>query len=127
MPRPKATRPKASANPTTAAKPRKVNKSEWIRSQAETLSAKDVVEKAKAAGITLSLAQVYTTRSVAKRAQNKPKGPGRGRRAALPAEVSAASARGVDQDELAFRRLALSIGLRRAEAFLGDLKRGVGL
>lgn len=45
----------------------RVNKSAWIRSQPPSLSAKDVVEKAKGEGITLSLAQVYTARSTAKR------------------------------------------------------------
>jgi hypothetical protein len=45
----------------------RVNKSAWIRSQPSTLSAKEVVEKANDEGITLSLAQVYTARSTAKR------------------------------------------------------------
>lgn len=46
---------------------RKVNKSAWIRSQPATMPAADVVSKAKEAGIKLSVAQVYTTRSEAKR------------------------------------------------------------
>jgi len=45
----------------------RVNKSAWIRSQPASLSAKDVVEKAADEGIKLSLAQVYTARSTAKR------------------------------------------------------------
>jgi hypothetical protein len=55
--------PKNSKASTT----RKVNKSAWIRSQPSTLSAAEVVGKAKQAGIKLSVAQVYTTRSEAKR------------------------------------------------------------
>jgi hypothetical protein len=70
---------KASKKSSKAKGPR-VNKSAWIRSQPGTLSAKDVVEKAKAEGITLSLAQVYTARSTAKR-QGEPK------RGAAPAVV----------------------------------------
>jgi len=41
----------------------KVNKSAWIRSQPATLSAAEVVTKAKGEGITLSVGQVYTARS----------------------------------------------------------------
>ena len=43
-----------------------LNKSQWIRSQARALSAREVVDKAEAEGITLTLAQVYTARSTAK-------------------------------------------------------------
>jgi hypothetical protein len=50
-------------SPTT----RKINKSAWIREQPSTMPAADVVSKAKQAGIKLSIAQVYTTRSEAKR------------------------------------------------------------
>jgi hypothetical protein len=45
----------------------RINKSAWIRAQPVSLSAKDVVDKASAEGINLSLAQVYTARSTAKR------------------------------------------------------------
>jgi hypothetical protein len=58
--------PKTSKKPSSPKSPR-VNKSAWIRSQSPTVSAKDVVGKAKAQGIKLSLAQVYTARSNAKR------------------------------------------------------------
>ena len=50
---------KASKKSSSKAKGPRVNKSAWIRNQPGTLSAKDVVEKAKGEGITLSLAQVY--------------------------------------------------------------------
>jgi hypothetical protein len=45
----------------------RVNKTTWILSQPAETSAKEVVEKAEAAGISLSLAHVYTARSNAKR------------------------------------------------------------
>jgi hypothetical protein len=45
---------------------KKLNKSAWIRKQAKSLSAKEVMTKAKAEGITLSVAQVYTARNQAK-------------------------------------------------------------
>jgi hypothetical protein len=59
--------PKTSKKTSARTKGPRVNKSAWIRNQAPSLSAKEVVEKAKAEGITLSLAQVYTARSTAKR------------------------------------------------------------
>lgn len=66
---------KTSKKASAKTKGARVNKSAWIRSQPPALSAKEVVEKAKGEGITLSLAQVYTARSTAKRA-----GQGAGRR-----------------------------------------------
>jgi hypothetical protein len=45
---------------------KKLNKSAWIRKQAKKLKAAEVVAKAKAEGIALSIAQVYTARSTAK-------------------------------------------------------------
>lgn len=77
--------PKTSKKSASKTKAPRVNKSAWIRSQPPNLSAKEVVEKAKGEGIKLSLAQVYTARSTAKR-QGEPKrgagapakrGPGR--------------------------------------------------
>lgn len=58
---------KTSKKASAKTKGARVNKSAWIRSQPPSLSAKEVVEKAKGEGITLSLAQVYTARSTAKR------------------------------------------------------------
>lgn len=49
----------------------RLNKSRWIRSQAASLSAREVVDKAKAEGIILTLPQVYTARSAAKRAPSR--------------------------------------------------------
>lgn len=61
---PRKASPKKS-KPTVA---KKINKSAWIRSQPSTMSAGEVVEKAKGEGISLSTNQVYTTRSAAKTA-----------------------------------------------------------
>jgi hypothetical protein len=58
---------KTSKKASAKTKGARVNKSAWIRSQPPSLSAKEVVEKAKSESITLSLAQVYTARSTAKR------------------------------------------------------------
>ena len=102
------------------AKSGKVNKSAWIRALPRTMSAKDVVDKARGQGIKLSIAQVYTTRSAAKK-----KGGGGTRRAMAPR--AAGRPRATGDDQLAFRRLVLSIGLPKAEAYLNDLRRSVGL
>jgi hypothetical protein len=64
--------PKTSKKSASKTKAPRVNKSAWIRNQPPNLSAKEVVEKAKGEGIKLSLAQVYTARSTAKR-QGEPK------------------------------------------------------
>jgi hypothetical protein len=58
---------KTSKKASAKTKSARVNKSAWIRSQPPSLSAKEVVDKAKGEGIVLSLAQVYTARSTAKR------------------------------------------------------------
>jgi hypothetical protein len=95
----------------------KVNKSAWIRALPHSMPAKDVVEKARAEGIKLSIAQVYTTRSTAKKLDTSP-ARGRGR---------PASGGGMANEELAFRRLVLAIGLPKAQAYLSELRRSVGL
>lgn len=107
--------PRKKSNRSTAA--RKINKSAWIREQPRRLSAREVVEKASKAGIKLTDAQVYTARSSAKKAKGKP-GPKPGSKAAASRGAS---------DELMFKRLVLSIGLPKAEGYLNDLKRSVGL
>ena len=111
--------------PTTtkrsASKPGKVNKSAWIRALPRTMSAKDVVDKARGEGIKLSIAQVYTTRSAAKK-QGMGGAPKRGR---APRAKGMRAASGDDQ--MQFKRLVLAIGLPKAEAYLNDLRRSVGL
>ena len=95
---------------------------EWIRALPRTMSAKDVVDKARGEGIKLSIAQVYTTRSAAK----KKGGAGAPKRGgARMSGVSGLRAGGDEQ--LQFRRLVLAIGLPRAEAYLSELRRSVGL
>jgi hypothetical protein len=89
------------------------NKSEFVRNQPEGLSAADIMAKAKAAGITLTPAHIYTIRAAAKR-RNGAAAP-RGRRPS-----GGASAGGGPERQ--FIALALDIGLGRAEALLAQLK-----
>lgn len=113
--------PKTSKKSASKNKPARVNKSAWIREQAPNLSAKDVVEKAKGEGIKLSLAQVYTARSTAKR-QGAPK---RGAAGAAPIK------RGPGRPKLSgtatgdlrrqFVQLAVRIGTDEARRLLDDV------
>ena len=97
----------------------KINKSAWIRSQPSSMSAKDVFAKAKEEGIKLSIAQVYTARSTAKKAgKAKANGkPGRPKRT-LRTDVSA--------DLSSIKRAVFQHGFAQVEAFLADLKKSVG-
>jgi hypothetical protein len=99
----------------------RLNKSAWIRNQPAAMPAKDVVAKGKAEHIALSLAQVYTARSNAKK-KGAPKGKP-GRKPNAVARVSGASG----SDEQAFRRIVLAVGITKAENMLKDLKHSVGL
>ena len=107
---------KASKKSSKAKGPR-VNKSAWIRNQPGTLSAKDVVEKAKAEGITLSLAQVYTARSTAKRQGEPKRGAAPGRRG--PGRPKGAATSGVTSDlRRQFVQIAVRIGTDEAQRLL---------
>lgn len=93
----------------------RLNKSQWIRSQAKSLSARDVVDKAKAEGITLTLPQVYTARSTAKRT----KAAGR---SAAPAQARKGSAkRGKGDLRHQFAVLAMRLGTDEAQRVLDTL------
>jgi hypothetical protein len=85
----------------------RVNKSAWIRSQPLSLSAVDLVAKAKKEGIKLSAAQVYTARSTAKRKPDVVVAPARG--SAAPTRKASGSSL-----EAQFRTLALRIGTEHA-------------
>jgi hypothetical protein len=112
--------PKTSKKAPKSSAPR-LNKSAWIRSQPASMPAKDVVAKGKAEHVSLSLAQVYTARSNAKK-KGEPKGkPGR-----KPNAVARLNGGG-GSEELAFRRIVLAVGITKAETMLEALKHSVGL
>jgi hypothetical protein len=95
-----------------------VNKSEWIRGQPKSLSAKEVVEKAKGAGIELSLAQVYTARSTAKKSSNG-SSPLPTKSALRPGRPKAAAASILKEQYLA---LVVRIGTQTAADLLRTLQ-----
>ncbi len=96
------------------------NKSAFVRGLPENLSAKDVVTKAKAAGMTLTENYVYTIRSAAK---NKSKKGGTGRGPGRP-KGSTSSSTSVSNGSLEqrFIEAALELGLGNAEKLLGKVR-----
>lgn len=105
--------------PKTKATAKKVNKSAFVRSLPRSMTAKEVVAKGKAQGITLSVPLVYVARAQAKKKTGK-RGPGRPRKNAAPA--AAAAATGV---EGLLRAAAAEIGLSRAMAILAEQRDAV--
>lgn len=81
------------------------SKAAFVRSLSKTLTAKEVVAKAKAAGIKLSTAYVYVLRS-------KSSGPKRGKPGPKPKG---------DLDQQ-FLSVALDLGIGRASELLGKIR-----
>jgi hypothetical protein len=101
-----------------------VNKSAFVRSLPATLSAAEVISRAKDKGIKLSAAQVYTIRANARRKADSIL-PSRIRGdAKLELLQGRASRRGGGgpESETAFLLMALELGLVRAEGILGTLR-----
>lgn len=115
MPRMPKAKKRASAKPNGP----RVNKSAWIREQPLNMPAKQVVAKAKAQGITLSLAQVYTTRSSAKKLGKTAKVG----RAANASPAVGAKLKGAATDDLRrqFVWIATRIGTDEAQRLLDRL------
>jgi hypothetical protein len=100
---------------------RTVNKSAFVRSQPTNMSAREVVQKGEAQGITLSEKYVYNIRAKAKAMGRVGAGPGRpGRRPGRPA---GARASGSAEERLV--DLALEVGLAKAEGLLARLRSAI--
>ena len=102
-----------------------VNKSAFVRSLPGSLSAAEVISRARSKGIKLSAAQVYTIRANARRKADSGSSP---RERALIGTV-VKRGRGGSGSESAFLQMALELGLVRAEDILGSLRQraAVGL
>jgi hypothetical protein len=98
-----------------------VNKSAFVRSLPSSLSAAEVISRAKLKGIKLSAAQVYTIRANARRKGADVSVLPR-LRGELPGAVSPRGRRGGADSESAFLLMALELGLMRAEGILGSLR-----
>ena len=104
----------------TAKRSGAVNKSAFVRSLPASLSAAEVISRAKVKGIKLSAAQVYTIRANARRKDVSILPRLRGE---LPgAAASPRGRRGGADSESAFLLMALELGLMRAEGILGSLR-----
>jgi len=116
--------PKPKKKSAAKSSPR-VNKSEWIRNQPATEPAKDIVAKAKADGIKLSLAQVYTARSAAKKKAGRIGKPGRpkGSKSVTNVASAVAAIKLKSNDDLRhqFIRIATRIGTDEAQRLLDRL------
>lgn len=115
---------KAKKKATSKSNGARVNKSAWIRSQSSSLSAKALVSKAKSQGIKLSLAQIYTARSTAKRQAAAKRGNGAG----ASRSVSRGAARSVGRvtpisNDLRkqFMLLAVRVGIDEAQRLLDSI------
>jgi hypothetical protein len=103
---------------TAAAKPagKPTNKSAFVRSLPEGMPARDVIEKAKAHGMKMSVAYVYSVRTAARAAARR---RGNGGASGVGASVRSAPmpANGARVEEL-LRAVAAELGLSRAIALL---------
>ena len=104
----------AAAQNNKSSKP--VSKSEFVRSLPESIPAKEVVERAKKAGLEMSDKYVYVVRS------NARKKDGRRRRRRKVADVAAAAPTATPTEK-EFRRLTLELGVKKAETLLTDTKK----
>ena len=101
-------------------KTKSTNKSAFVRNLSGDMSAKDVVAKAKAAGITLTENYVYTIRSAAKNKAKKGTGRGPGRpKGSKSASLSLSSNGSLEKR---FMESALEIGIGNAEKLLAQLR-----
>jgi len=100
----------------------KVNKSAFVRDLPATLSAAEVVQKAKAAGITITDKHVHVIRSNARMAKAGP-----ARRRGRPPKVEMAKTKSQETGRgsslaVQFVDAALDLGLARAEELLANLR-----
>jgi len=102
--------------PKASKQKKRVNKSSWIRDQPKALSAKELVMKAKAAGIELTTAYVYSVRSAAKR-----KGAHGGVRGPARRSGSDGAGRLHDVPRQQFLLLALRLGTDEAQRLLDGI------
>ena len=98
----------------------KQSKAGFIRAQSDDLPAAEIVKKAKAAGITITVHTVHTTRSMARKT-GKTMGA---TTLAGPAQTDKQSdaARSEQQDTQQFVKLVMALGLRRSEEVLAQIR-----
>jgi hypothetical protein len=115
MPRAK----KKSAGTKTAAKKTTMTKADFVRSLPSDTPAKDVVVKAKAAGITLNEMTVYKTRSLDNKAAGKTKGSKatKGKPGPKPKVAASSASNGAITD---FYRVLKRVGVAKAKELIAN-------
>lgn len=109
-----------------SAKPAKPTKASFVRAIPTSVPAKEVVAKAKAAGMTLSEKHVYVIRSDAKKRSAKKKaGGGSSKGSAGPSSLAAKSvaSSGGGANETNFRKLVLALGIPKSKSLVSDVER----
>jgi len=94
---------------------KKQSKTAFVLSLPHNMPAKEVVAKAKAAGLTITAGYAYEIRSAANRKGKKGKLAGATRRA-----------NGGGSSESTFRSLVVDLGLARARSLLSEVERRLG-
>ena len=95
---------------------KKTTKAAFVRAIPDSVPAKEVVAKAKAAGITISEKHVYVIRSGARKKAGKGSTP-KVRRAVASDHAPASS------DETSFRKLVLALGIPKSKAIVADIEK----
>jgi hypothetical protein len=115
--------------PKKSSKSAKPTKASFVRGIPSSVPAKEVVAKAKAAGMTLSEKHVYVIRSDAKKrsAKNAKKkaGGGAAPKAHAPSSLAtkSVSTGGGGAHETNFRKLVLALGIPKAKSLVTDVER----
>jgi hypothetical protein len=113
---------KAGASPRGLKRGGSINKSAFVRSLPDSLSAADVISRARERGVKLSAAQVYTIRANARRKADETGSPSERRAGAAQLPGRRARNGSSGESESAFLIMALELGLVRAEGILGSLR-----
>jgi len=102
----------------------KPTKASFVRAIPTTVPAKEVVAKAKAAGMTLSEKHVYVIRSDAKKRSAKKKGgAAKGNAGTSTVAAKAVSSSGGSANETNFRKLVLALGIPKSRSLVSDVER----
>jgi len=111
---------------TKSNKPAKTTKASFVRAIPSSVPAKEVVAKAKAAGMTLSEKHVYVIRSDAKKRGKKRAAKGSAPKASAGHSTLAAKSvatSGGSSTETTFRKLVLALGIPKSRSLVSDVER----
>ena len=97
-----------------------LSKREFVESMPNDMPAKQVITEAAKKGMTITSSYIYTLRSGGAKKAGGSTGARRGRRPGISSVVSNAGGSGQEKQ---FMRLAIDLGLSRAEALLGNVRR----